>query len=193
MTYKLDFKKSALKEWKKLGSTLQQQFKKKLIERLDNPHVPASKLSGADSMYKIKLRQSGYRLVYKVEDDVIIVTVLAVGKRERSDVYRNAMKRLDDWLRYNAALCDFFTAYLAALNRTNLRSLSSIKNFTHSSHMLVYEVGPCGYWTYRLLCWLGDCCLRQKDGRDLKFDAQRRCNVGWKHRDKLIIDVIVVC
>ncbi|HAS8344601.1 TPA: type II toxin-antitoxin system mRNA interferase toxin, RelE/StbE family, partial [Vibrio vulnificus] len=24
MTYKLDFKKSALKEWKKLGSTLQQ-------------------------------------------------------------------------------------------------------------------------------------------------------------------------
>ncbi|MDW1465652.1 type II toxin-antitoxin system RelE/ParE family toxin, partial [Vibrio sp. YT-16] len=44
----------------------------------------------------IKLRQSGYRLVYKVEDDVIIVTVLAVGKRERSDVYRKAMKRLDD-------------------------------------------------------------------------------------------------
>jgi len=28
MTYKLNFKKSALKEWKKLGSTLQQQFKK---------------------------------------------------------------------------------------------------------------------------------------------------------------------
>ncbi|MFA0208222.1 type II toxin-antitoxin system RelE/ParE family toxin, partial [Vibrio cyclitrophicus] len=47
-------------------------------------------------MYKIKLRQSGYRLVYKVEDEVIIVTVLAVGKRERSDVYRKAMKRLDD-------------------------------------------------------------------------------------------------
>ncbi|MCG9638101.1 type II toxin-antitoxin system RelE/ParE family toxin, partial [Vibrio parahaemolyticus] len=75
----------------------QQQFKKKLIERrLDNPHVPASKLSGADNMYKIKLRQSGYRLVYKVEDDVIIVTVLAVGKRERSDVYRKSMKRLDN-------------------------------------------------------------------------------------------------
>jgi mRNA interferase RelE/StbE len=43
----------------KAGSTLQQQFKKKLIERLDNPHVPASKLSGADNMYTIKLRQSG--------------------------------------------------------------------------------------------------------------------------------------
>ena len=54
------------------------------------------KLSGADNMYKIKLVQSGYRLVYKVEDDVVIVTVLAVGKRERSDVYNKALKRLKD-------------------------------------------------------------------------------------------------
>ncbi|MGR6858938.1 type II toxin-antitoxin system RelE family toxin [Aliivibrio salmonicida] len=94
MTYKLDFKKSAYKEWNKLGATLREQFKKKLLERLDNPHVPASKLSGADNLYKIKLRQSGYRLVYKVEDDVIIVTVLAVGKRERNDVYKKAMHRI---------------------------------------------------------------------------------------------------
>ena len=104
MTYKLNFKKSALKEWNKLGSTLQQQFKKKLIERLENPHVLAAKLSGADKIYKIKLRQSGYRLVYKVEDDIIIVTVLAVGKRERNNVYSKAMKRIDSWLRYNAAV-----------------------------------------------------------------------------------------
>ena len=96
MTYSLDFKRSALKEWRKLGSTLQEQFKKKLKERLENPHVPAAKLSGADNMYKIKLRQSGYRLVYKVEDDVIIVTVLAIGKRARSEVYRKALSRLDN-------------------------------------------------------------------------------------------------
>ncbi|NAW86637.1 type II toxin-antitoxin system RelE family toxin [Photobacterium halotolerans] len=95
MIYRLDFKKSALKEWKKLGATVREQFKKKLIERLDNPHVPASKLSGSDSMYKITLRQSGYRLVYEVNDDVITVTVLAVGKRERNEVYKNAMRRTD--------------------------------------------------------------------------------------------------
>lgn len=92
MTYKLEFKKSALKEWKKLGATLQQQFKKKLAERLENPHVPASRLSGGDNLYKIKLRQSGYRLVYKVVDDVVIVTVLAVGKRERGEVYKSMVK-----------------------------------------------------------------------------------------------------
>lgn len=112
MTYKLNFKKSALKEWNKLGSTLQQQFKKKLIERLENPHVLAAKLSGADKIYKIKLRQSGYRLVYKVEDDIIIVTVLAVGKRERNNVYSKAMKRIDSWLRYNSILVGMLISLL---------------------------------------------------------------------------------
>ncbi|EGQ8673437.1 type II toxin-antitoxin system RelE family toxin [Vibrio cholerae] len=96
MIYKLEFKKSALKEWKKLAVPLQQQFKKKLIERLENPHVPSAKLSGAENIYKIKLRQSGYRLVYQVENDIIVVTVLAVGKRERSEVYTKALQRLDD-------------------------------------------------------------------------------------------------
>jgi len=96
MTYRLQFKKSALKEWGKLGATLKQQFKKKLAERLTSPHVAAAKLSGSDNMYKIKLRQSGYRLVYKVEDSIVTVTVLAIGKRDRSDVYKKAMKRVDD-------------------------------------------------------------------------------------------------
>ncbi len=63
MTYKLAFKKSALKEWDKLGHTVKEQFKKKLQERLENPHVPAAALSGGQNLYKIKLRQQGYRLV----------------------------------------------------------------------------------------------------------------------------------
>jgi len=44
MTYKLKFLPAALKEWEKLAPLLKSQFKKKLAERLDNPHVPASKL-----------------------------------------------------------------------------------------------------------------------------------------------------
>lgn len=74
MTYKLEFKRSALKEWNKLGSTLQQQLKKKLAERLKTPHVAPDRVLGADNVYKIKLRQSGYRLVYQVLDDVVFVS-----------------------------------------------------------------------------------------------------------------------
>lgn len=96
MTYELAFKISALKEWKKLGHTIQEQFKKKLTERLKNPHVPSAALSGATNIYKIKLRQAGYRLVYSVEDKTVTVTVIAVGKRDRNEVYDVALSRLHD-------------------------------------------------------------------------------------------------
>ena len=94
MTYKLAFKESALKEWKKLNPTLQEQFKKVLKERLKAPHVPSSKLSGMKDCYKIKLRAAGYRLVYEVQDEVLVVTVVAVGKRESGEVYSKARDRL---------------------------------------------------------------------------------------------------
>ncbi|GAA3926029.1 type II toxin-antitoxin system RelE/ParE family toxin [Litoribacillus peritrichatus] len=94
MTYSLKFKEEALKEWKKLGHTLQAQFKKKLAERLAAPRVEGDKLSGSVDRYKIKLKQAGYRLVYEVRDSEITVIVIAVGKRERNQVYKIAAKRI---------------------------------------------------------------------------------------------------
>ncbi len=91
--YKLNFLPTALKEWKKLDSSIQGQLKKKLKERLQNPHVPASQLYGFENHYKIKLRASGYRLVYEVIEKKIIVLVIAVGKREKNRVYKKAAKR----------------------------------------------------------------------------------------------------
>ena len=94
MTYELEFKKSALKEWKKLGHTVRNQFKKKLEERLHDPHVESAALSGGSNLYKIKLRQLGYRLVYQVNDNILIVTVVAIGKRNRNEVYDIAFSRI---------------------------------------------------------------------------------------------------
>lgn len=93
MAYQLEFLPSAQKEWDKLGSTVRKQFAAKLRERLEQPRVPASALHGLKDHYKIKLRSSGYRLVYQVDDRVVIVTVVAVGKRERGDVYATAFRR----------------------------------------------------------------------------------------------------
>lgn len=93
MSYKLSFHPDALVEWRKLDATVSEQFKKKLAERLQRPRVPAAKLSGHQDCYKIKLRSVGYRLVYEVRDAVLLVIVVAVGKRERNAVYRVAAKR----------------------------------------------------------------------------------------------------
>lgn len=93
MTYSLAFLPSALKEWNKLETTLRKQFKKKLAERLENPRVTADHLHGLKDHYKIKLRTSGYRLVYEVDDNILRVLVIAVGKRDKGIVYSKAQKR----------------------------------------------------------------------------------------------------
>ncbi len=92
MTYKLKFLPAAKKEWSKLAPAIQSQFKKKLKERLENPHVPSS-IRGYDSVYKIKLRTAGYRLAYEVIDDEIVVYVLAIGKRDKDAVYKKLASR----------------------------------------------------------------------------------------------------
>ena len=93
MSYKLLFLPSALKEWKKLGSTIQEQFKKKLRERIKNPEVSGDRLTGQKNYYKIKLRSSGYRLVYEMEKKTVTIYVIGVGKRDKSLVYKRALKR----------------------------------------------------------------------------------------------------
>jgi len=93
MIYKLEFVVDALKEWKALDVTVQKQFKKKLTERLQNPEIVASRLIGSNNRYKIKLRSAGFRLIYEVHKQEVIVLVVAVGKRERNAVYKAAAKR----------------------------------------------------------------------------------------------------
>jgi Cytotoxic translational repressor of toxin-antitoxin stability system len=71
MIYELAFDPRALKEWQKLGATVREQFKK-------------------------KLKSSGFRLVYQVQEAQVTVLVIAIGKREKSAVYQDADKRLED-------------------------------------------------------------------------------------------------
>ena len=92
-TFELGFLDEALKEWRKLDNGIREQFRAKLAERLTNPHVQASMLSGQQNRYKIKLRSAGYRLVYEVRDKQLIVVVVAVGRRDRNAVYKAAEKR----------------------------------------------------------------------------------------------------
>jgi mRNA interferase RelE/StbE len=94
MNYELEFKESALKEWRKLDNSIRELFKKRLAERLVSPRVESSRLTGLPDCYKIKLRDAGYRLVYQVCDKLVLVTVIAVGKRENNLVYRNAKERV---------------------------------------------------------------------------------------------------
>jgi mRNA interferase RelE/StbE len=77
MSYDLEFHPDALKEWRALDNSVRGQLKKKLAERLQEPHVAASRLSGHPQRYKIKLRSVGFRLVYEGNADLAAFPVRA--------------------------------------------------------------------------------------------------------------------
>ena len=88
-------KPPALEEWEALHGSVKEALRSLLRKTLDNPHVPGSRLHGGlANCYKIKLRKQSCRLVYTVEDDVLIVLILAVDKREDLAAYKSAIKRL---------------------------------------------------------------------------------------------------
>ena len=92
--YRLKFMPEALEEWQRLDNSVRELFRKVLKKRLVQPHLPGSELYGdLRNCYKIKLRKQGFRLVYTVEDDQLVVLVLAVDKREDLAAYRSAILR----------------------------------------------------------------------------------------------------
>lgn len=93
--YRLRFVPEALAEWQHLDGSVKELLRKALKKRLHQPRLPGSELHGdLRDCYKIKLRKQGYRLVYQVDDGVLVVLVLAVDKREDLQAYRSAVARL---------------------------------------------------------------------------------------------------
>ena len=98
MRYRLLFHRAAIKEWGKLSPDIRAHFKAKLAKLLDGVEspTPANRLAGGgQDLYKIKLRQSGYRLAYKLNRGELTILVIAIGKRERDSVYRRLSKRIE--------------------------------------------------------------------------------------------------
>ncbi len=90
MSYELRFEDKARKAWDKLDSIVRDQFRKVLERRLEQPRVLSARLRGGAEIYKIKLRDVGYRLIYEVNDTEIVVFVIALGRRK--EVYATLEK-----------------------------------------------------------------------------------------------------
>jgi mRNA interferase RelE/StbE len=94
MIYELKFIPSAQKEWDKLDNSIKQMFKKVLAKRLINPFIPAAELKSLPiRCFKIKLRTVGYRLIYTVENNELVLLVLTIKPRDK--IY----ERLDDFIK----------------------------------------------------------------------------------------------
>ncbi|MEM7146844.1 MAG: type II toxin-antitoxin system RelE/ParE family toxin [Verrucomicrobiota bacterium] len=83
-TYKVEFRKSVEKELRSISKKDQIRILQRISELAEEPRPSGcKKLSGQE---RYRLRQGNYRILYEIEDDRLIVTVVKVG--DRRDVYR---------------------------------------------------------------------------------------------------------
>ncbi|MBW4617352.1 MAG: type II toxin-antitoxin system RelE/ParE family toxin [Desmonostoc vinosum HA7617-LM4] len=85
MSYQVELTPAAVRQIKKLPREVQQRLALKLEELAIEPRPDGVvKLEGSDSLYRVRFR--GYRIIYEIQDKVLLVTVVKVAHRR--DVYR---------------------------------------------------------------------------------------------------------
>lgn len=93
MIYELAIHHDAEKEWSKLDGSIKRRFKDKFAkERLHQPRVEKDALRELPDCYKIKIVTPQFRLIYHVNDDLRLLTILSVASRD--DVYDELRSRL---------------------------------------------------------------------------------------------------
>ena len=82
--YSLRFKKSVSKDLRAIPKQDVRRILKRIDMLADDPRPAGSEKLSTQELYRI--RQGRYRILYEIQDLVLIVIVVKVGKR--SDVYR---------------------------------------------------------------------------------------------------------
>ena len=80
--YRIELKKSAGKELAQIPKKDLRRVTEKIAALADNPRPKGcEKLSGQD---KYRIRQGNYRILYSIEDDVLVVCVVKIAHRKES-------------------------------------------------------------------------------------------------------------
>jgi mRNA interferase RelE/StbE len=82
--YRLVIKERALKQLSKIPKKFAIKIDELILSLAENPRpVGCKKLQGYEDAYRV--RYSDYRVVYTIQDDLLIVDVIQIGNRK--DVY----------------------------------------------------------------------------------------------------------
>ncbi len=82
--YSLLFKRSISKDLRSIPKQDVRRILKRIDLLADDPRPSGSEKLSTQELYRI--RQGRYRIIYEIQDIVLIVVVVKIGKR--SDVYR---------------------------------------------------------------------------------------------------------
>ena len=99
MTWRVELTEEAARDYAALDGSLRKQARKKLAKLEENPHIgeelqnrPGCDLRG---YYKLYFNGTRYRIVYRLEHNVLLVLVIGIGQRAHGAVYRMVAGRTD--------------------------------------------------------------------------------------------------
>ena len=86
MSYKIEVKKSAAKALKKISKADRKRIVDKIDSLAENPPSPeTTKMKGNNPFHRVRV--GDYRIVYEIQEDVLLILIVKVGHRK--DIYRN--------------------------------------------------------------------------------------------------------
>ncbi len=84
-TYKIQWKPSALKELRRLDHKIVPRIVHAIESLTKNP-FPAGVKKLAATTHTYRIREGDYRIIYSIEESILLIEVVRVGHRK--DVYR---------------------------------------------------------------------------------------------------------
>ncbi|MBI1318128.1 MAG: type II toxin-antitoxin system RelE/ParE family toxin [Candidatus Hydrogenedens sp.] len=85
MRYRIEWKSSALREFRKLPANVRDSVRCRIEGLADEPRPSGcKKLSGIQGVFRV--RDGDYRILYEIEDEAIVIVILRV--RHRGESYR---------------------------------------------------------------------------------------------------------
>ena len=85
MIYRIEFKRSAAKALRKIPK----RDRKRIRDKIDSlsrslPEPKTTKMKGDNPFYRIRV--GDYRIVYEIQDEILLILVLKIGHRK--EIYR---------------------------------------------------------------------------------------------------------
>jgi len=101
MAYKVEFLPEGAREFEALDGSLKKVAAKQIEKLAERPELgePLGKRMGIDltGYRKIYFGKRGYRIVYEIQRQKLVILIIGIGKRERAEIYREVAQRLRPW------------------------------------------------------------------------------------------------
>lgn len=99
MVYEVKFLPEVAREFEALDGSLKKLAAKQIDKLAEKPELgePLGKRMGIDltGYRKIYFGKRGYRIVYEIQRQKLVILIIGIGKRERAEIYREVAQRLN--------------------------------------------------------------------------------------------------